>query len=103
MRVWRNARVRTKVAAGLLVATLGMAAFAATMVTGRFGEANDSAQVVTLASASVKIGNLLHETQRERGRTAQFMSSRGTKFGNELHAQQAVTDGRLAEYRAFVA
>jgi methyl-accepting chemotaxis protein len=103
MRLWQNARVRTKVAAGLLVATLGMAIFAAAMVTGKYGEANDSAEVVTLASMSVKIGNLLHETQRERGRTAQFMSSKGTKFGPELHDQQSATDGRLAEYHAFVA
>ena len=66
MYLWRNARVRTKVATCLLVATLGMAAFAATVVAGKFQEANDAAGVVTLASTSIKIGDLLHETQRAR-------------------------------------
>ena len=92
MYLWRNARVRTKVATCLLVATLGMAAFAATVVAGKFQEANDAAGVVTLASTSIKIGDLLHEKPRERGRTAHFMSSAGRKFADELHAQHSATD-----------
>ncbi|HKN54015.1 MAG TPA: nitrate- and nitrite sensing domain-containing protein, partial [Amycolatopsis sp.] len=84
------------------MATLGMAAFAATVVAGKFQEANDAAGVVTLASTSIKIGDLLHETQRERGRTAQFMSSAGRKFADELHAQQSATDAQLGEYHTFI-
>jgi methyl-accepting chemotaxis protein len=55
-----------------------------------------------LTELSVKIGNLLHETQRERGRTAQFTSSKGTAFGAELRAQQAATDTRVAELNTFI-
>ena len=103
MRAWRNARVRTKVAAGLLVATIGLVCFAASLVIGKNRDADASAQVVTSASASVKIGDLLHEMQRERGRTAQFLSSHGTRFRDELAAQRHTTDDQLARYRAFVA
>src|SRR5687768_7890781 len=96
VKVWRNAKIRVKVGLGLTVALLGLAGFALVVVTDKRAEAAD-------ADISVKLGNLLHETQRERGRTAQFTSTKGAKFGPELTAQQGLTDRRLAEYRQFVA
>jgi methyl-accepting chemotaxis protein len=103
MRLWRDARVRTKVGVGLLVATMGLSAFATALVVDRSGDADVSAKVVTSASFSVRIGGLLHETQRERGRTAQFISSRGARFGADLTAQQRATDNQVAAYQSFVA
>jgi len=91
-----------KVGLGLAVALLGLAGFAVVVVTDRRTEAADAARVVAVSTLSVKLGNLLHETQRERGRTAQFTSSKGAKFGPELTAQQGVTDQRLAQYRKVV-
>ncbi len=102
MRLWRDAKVRTKVGVGLLVATIGLSAFAAASVVDRSEDADVSAEVVTTASLSVRIGSLLHEIQRERGRTSQFVSSRGERFGADLTAQQQATDGQLTAYRNFV-
>jgi methyl-accepting chemotaxis protein len=102
MRLWRNARIRTKVMAGLVVATAGMACFAVAVIVDNERKAAESARVGTLTALSVKIGNLLHETQRERGRTAQFTSSKGTAFGTELKTQQAATDTRLTELNTFI-
>src|SRR5205814_10324321 len=102
MRLWRDAKLRTKVGTGLLVATIGLAGFALTLVLGKQADVHAAEQVVTVTTLSTKVGDLLHETQRERGRTAQFTSSHGSKFGPELAAQQKVTDQRLALYRQFV-
>jgi methyl-accepting chemotaxis protein len=102
VRVWRNARIRTKVGIGLSVALVGLAGFAVTNVSNKQAEASSSAQVKTLASLSVKAGNLLHETQRERGRTSQFTSSKGKKFGAELTAQRKLTDAAIGAYRGYV-
>jgi methyl-accepting chemotaxis protein len=99
---WRNAKIRVKVGLGLAVALLGLAGFAVVVVTGKRTEAAEAARVVTISALTVKLGNLLHETQRERGRTAQFTSTKGAKFGPELTAQQAATDQQLAAYRQFV-
>jgi len=101
MRLWRNARIRTKVMAGLLVAIAGLAYFAAALILDNQRRAAESASVGTLATLSVKMGNLLHETQRERGRTAQYTSSKGAVSGPELKTQQAATDVRLAELDTF--
>ena len=102
MRLWRNARIRTKVMSGLLVAAAGLAYFATALIVDHQRQAAESASVGTLATLSVKVGNLLHETQRERGRTAQFTSSKGAVSGPELKTQQAATDVRLAELGSFM-
>ncbi|MCK5110789.1 MAG: nitrate- and nitrite sensing domain-containing protein [Arcobacteraceae bacterium] len=41
------------------------------------------------------ISNLLHETQKERGATAGFIGSRGTKFVTKLPNQRKLTDKRI--------
>jgi len=99
---WRDAKIRVKVGLGLAFALLGLASFAVVVVTDKRTEAADAAQVVVISTLSVKLGNLLHETQRERGRTAQFTSTKGAKFGPELKVQQNATDQRLTEFRKFV-
>jgi methyl-accepting chemotaxis protein len=84
------------------VATAGLACFATALIVDNQRLAAESASVGALAGLSVEIGDLLHETQRERGRTAQFTSSKGAAFGPELKAQQVTTDARLAELGAFI-
>lgn len=52
-----------------------------------------------------QIGGLVHELQRERGRSAGFLGSKGAQFADELRVQRAATDAqdrRLRELlRAF--
>src|SRR5688572_33511551 len=62
-------------------------------------EADDLALLVRLA---VRIGDLLHETQRERGSSSVFMSSNGTKFSRELEEQREATNARMLAYLEFV-
>ena len=52
---------------------------------------------------STKIGNLVHETQKERGMTAGFIGSKGAKFSNELLNQRKDVDARLKELNDFLA
>ncbi|MCC6232726.1 MAG: nitrate- and nitrite sensing domain-containing protein [Verrucomicrobiales bacterium] len=46
------------------------------------------------------IGSLIHELQKERGRSAGFLSSGGLKFATELPQQHQATDGPLEQYRS---
>src|SRR4051794_36730967 len=62
-------------------------------------EADDLALVVRL---TVIIGDLVHETQRERGASSLFMSSGGSTFVRELQAQRSSTDERRLHYMQFV-
>ncbi len=54
-----------------------------------------------LIEVSVKMSAVLHELQKERGASAGFLSSKGTKFGDILPKQQKDTDIKIKELRAF--
>tara|TARA_Y100001933_G_scaffold265256_1_gene338410 strand:+ start:50612 stop:52591 length:1980 start_codon:yes stop_codon:yes gene_type:complete len=43
-----------------------------------------------------QISNLVHELQKERGRTAGFLGSQGKKFSSELQTQRKSTDEKFA-------
>lgn len=60
------------------------------------------ASVEQLCEFSVKISNLVHETQKERGMTAGFLGSKGKSFATELPAQQKTTDERVSDLDAFL-
>jgi signal transduction histidine kinase len=49
----------------------------------------------------VKTGDLLHAMQRERGRSSQFMSSKGTQYRDDLVRQRQETDARAGVFRRF--
>jgi len=102
VELWRNAKIRTKVATSLLVATLGLSWFAVRHVTDVRAQANDAGRIETTATALVKVGDLLHESQRERGRTAQYLGSGGKSFVAELQTQRKDTDARLADLGRYV-
>ena len=55
-----------------------------------------------LNTLSTKISLLIHETQKERGATAGFLGSGGTKFTTILPNQRTLTDKRLREYSQYV-
>ncbi len=51
---------------------------------------------------SVKLSQLVHELQKERGRTAGYLGSEGRKFAKELAAQRNLTNEKMAQLLAFI-
>ena len=56
----------------------------------------------SLISLSVKMSSVLHELQKERGISAGFLSSKGTKFADTLPIQQKQTDSKIKELQSFI-
>jgi len=103
--VWKfvnDARLRTKLLAIALVPLLGLAYFATRMTLERRDAASEASRLGGFIELSIKIGSLLHETQKERGATAIFVSSAGKKFGTEMLAQRRETDRRISELKTFI-
>jgi len=46
----------------------------------------------------IAVSNLVHETQKERGATAGYVGSKGTKFKNRLEKQRELTDKKSVEF-----
>ncbi len=97
-------RVPLKAALGILVLIpiLGMAFFAGSSALDERARVSEAEELTVLVELSVRIGNLLHETQKERGATALFVSSGGTRFVTELPEQQATTDGPRSQLLLFI-
>ena len=102
MAAWRNARLRTRALVALLAGALGVLTFAVLDVSERRAVADNAGEVQRLVELSVQTGDLLHQTQRERGRTAQFLGSKGTAFRPELGQQRTATDAAIARFDQFV-
>ncbi|GAB4325298.1 MAG: hypothetical protein Kow0010_07660 [Dehalococcoidia bacterium] len=97
-----NLNIRYKLA--LLVAPLAisMLVLTATDVMDKRGQVSEMAALQEASEFATTINAVLHETQRERGRTALYMGSGGAEGAAELAEQRAVTDARLAELNAFL-
>jgi methyl-accepting chemotaxis protein len=62
----------------------------------------ESSQLQTMVEFSVFASNLVHEMQKERGMTAGFLGSKGSKFASEIQQQRRNTDEKLKQLRDFL-
>lgn len=97
-------KIPFKAALGILVLVplLAMTFFATSAALDQRSRADEATDLQVLVQLSVRIGNLLHETQKERGATALYVSSGGEKFVQELPAQHAAMDLPRAELVSYV-
>ena len=63
---------------------------------------NDSNRTIEIVELSVKLSNVVHELQKERGASAGFLSSKGTKFNNTLLNQKKETDEKLHLFQEYL-
>jgi methyl-accepting chemotaxis protein len=57
--------------------------------------------IAPLTKLSVVYSNLVHELQKERGMTAGFLGSKGTKFAKKLQNQRQSTDQKRVQQESF--
>ncbi|MFI3186494.1 MAG: methyl-accepting chemotaxis protein [Methylococcaceae bacterium] len=74
------------------VPALALLYFAGAGVFERLSISTEMVKLEALVDVSVKIGALAHEMQKERGMSATFIGSKGSKFAAELPAQRSKTD-----------
>lgn len=63
---------------------------------------NEMSLLEELTNLSVNISLLIHETQKERGRTAGFLGGDGKEFLKELSEQRKSTNGKIAKLNEFL-
>jgi methyl-accepting chemotaxis protein len=75
----------------------GIAYYLLSDVVGRVSDLQEGSQMAAISDVSVAASGLVHELQKERGMSAGFIGSRGTKFGDALEKQRKDTDDRRAK------
>ena len=58
----------------------------------RHGSSEEAQSLERMAQLAVVIGDLLHETQKERGSSSVYLSSKGSRFNEQLKVQRLATD-----------
>ncbi len=102
--IWGIAvKLIVKLAAVVLVPCIALAGFGGFQLLESWKTAQSMKDIESLSALAVDISNLVHETQKERGRTAGFLGSKGTKFSGELTDQRAQADDRIRTLEASMA
>ena len=99
MRFFSNLKLRTRLILIVLFPLLGFLYFSIDSLLEKNTVSVEMEKLESLAELSVKIGNLAHEFQKERGMTAGFLGSKGVKFASEVPAQRKETDKKIAELK----
>ncbi|WP_457743522.1 methyl-accepting chemotaxis protein [Sulfurimonas sp.] len=73
-----------------------------TTVVGAWHQKKIITEAKELNVLSQKLSLLIHETQKERGASAGYLSSHGKKFGNILPNQRNLTDTRYKELKNYI-
>ncbi|MEM9521190.1 MAG: nitrate- and nitrite sensing domain-containing protein [Actinomycetota bacterium] len=88
--------LKAKLALLALIPLVGLTYFSVNSLVNQRSEANAGSKLESLAEVGGALGDLLHETQRERGSTAVYVSSGGSNFVTELPEQHDRTDAAYA-------
>ncbi len=92
MSSFSNLKMVNKLGILVGVPLIGVLVFSWMLFTAKYAVYKEMRLFENLTSLSVKIGALVHETQKERGRTAGFIGGGGKKFITELPAQRPVAE-----------
>ena len=102
MQLFSNIKLKTRLILIVLLPLAGFMYFSIDGLLEKNAVAVEMEKLESLAELSVKIGNLVHELQKERGMTAGFLGSKGVKFAGELPAQRTEADKKLAELKLML-
>lgn len=97
-----NMGLRKKLFLLLIIPVIGLICFAANGIWTKYSLYCQMRNVESLSNLAVKISSMVHETQRERGRTSGFLGSKGLKFRSEMISQRKNTDIPKAELLEYL-
>ncbi|MDJ0609030.1 MAG: nitrate- and nitrite sensing domain-containing protein [Kiloniellales bacterium] len=95
----RNAGIGARIALAVGIPILSLVLISAAFVFDKYRLASEMAQLQALARLAPVASNLVHDLQKERGRSAGFISSQGKKFARSLPEQRSVTDRSLKAFQ----
>jgi methyl-accepting chemotaxis protein len=89
-------RISAKIALSSILPALLVVSLASYVVLQKARVSSETAALQQLAPLTADVSNLVHELQAERGATAVFVGSGGTRFGDEMRTQRQRTDAARA-------
>jgi methyl-accepting chemotaxis protein len=103
MRAFANLPLQHKLAVLLAPAAAALIALSVTVALERHASHVEMRRVEEHVALSVRLGDLVHELQKERGLSAAWLGSGGSRFGDTLRTQRAAVDARIAAVQSALA
>ncbi|MCP5042387.1 MAG: methyl-accepting chemotaxis protein [bacterium] len=95
-------KIRTKLILLAVIPLVAITLFGGRAMLESATVSNDMAGLEQLVDLAITASNLVHESQKERGMTAGYVSSQGKKFASSLPGQRKELDVRVAELNALL-
>jgi len=102
MLVIENLSFKNKLSVLLIVPMLVILFFASSAIYNKVNTSSEMDKIEQLVVFSSHISSLVHELQKERGATAVFMGSKGSRFNSEMNNQRALTDSKKKSFEKFL-
>ena len=100
--MFKNVPMHLEILILITIPLLGLLAFSTNGVWQRYMQVRDIQALEEIMDYATKASDFVHETQKERGRTAGFLGSEGSKFKTELAQQRQLTDTARTELLEFL-
>src|SRR5215212_2116001 len=103
MKILTRLRLRPRLLAVALIPLVALIGFLVPAGLTDWEDSRQATELEAMVGLSVRIGDLVHEVQKERGSTSVFFSSKGARFAKELTDARAAVDTRLEELTSYLA
>jgi methyl-accepting chemotaxis protein len=103
LRLIQNLKIRTRIAAALLLPTAGLLVISGLLLAERWQLAGNMRQLDGLTKLANTLSRVVHELQKERGMSAVYQGSQGKQMADSLPQQRQLTDKYRTELKAFLA
>ncbi|PCK00206.1 MAG: hypothetical protein COA45_00005 [Zetaproteobacteria bacterium] len=97
-----NMKIRTAIITVAAIPLVIAIIFSAQLIRADMRVVSDLNSLSALTELSVKMSNLVHEQQKERGATAVFLGSKGKEFRNELASQRKDTNEKRQVFLSYM-
>jgi len=97
-----NLSIKSKLLLSMIIPIIGMIYFASINIDEKYQNCKESAQIYTITMLNIKISDLVHELQKERGKSVGFISSTGQEYDIELSKQKIITDAKMTLLKEYL-
>jgi len=94
--------IKNKLLLNVIIPIFAIIIMSIIVIIDHLDKKNQYGNFDTIIKLDAKISLLVHETQKERGVTAGFLGSKGTKFTNKLPIQRDNTDTKIRELQEYI-
>ena len=102
MNFINNLKLKSKLFLIAVIPLMGLLFFSSLQISLNATIYKEADALTQLTQLIVESSNLVHELQKERGMTAGFLSSKGTKFALKLIAQRKEVDNNVKTLKKYI-